>query len=100
MSKHTYFGILPWPTALAIWWTFLWRSTLLTFGAATLIRIFVDLIYAHPLGDNANQLILLLVSLPTWLLSLKWAIEKNWPSISAVEEAEKKLRQRIAESQR
>ena len=87
--------------AIAIFWTYLWRSTLLTIAAMSLVRICVRLMYGIPLplGGTTDQLLLALVSLPTWFFSLKWAIEKHWPSLSAVEEADKKLRQRLTESQ-
>ena len=99
MQKRSYYGLLPWPVALAIFWTYLWRSTLLTISAMTLIESVVRLMYGHWLADNTNQLLLAVVSLPTWLLSLKWAIEKHWAKLSAVEETDRKVRQKIAESQ-
>jgi hypothetical protein len=50
------------------------------------------------LSEHQDALTLVIVSVPMWLISLKWAIEIHWASIGKIADADRNIRESIDDS--
>ncbi len=84
MNNDKHYSAIPWGLLFAIFWSFLWRSTLITLGVMTFVRLGLYPAKGNDtLGRNKiEDIALVVVSIVSWFLSLKWSIEKYLGELS------------------